>query len=143
MEKYELVKDINVFYLPADSFPEGIQPAFEKLEGLVASDENRTRFGLSWPDKNGKIKYKAACEEKYPGEGKKFGLNSLVVAKGSYITELVKNFASDVSQITQTFRRLLEHPDIDPNGFCVEWYKGPDVLCMIRLSQGKTSTGLT
>ena len=140
MEKYELVKDINVFYVPADSFPEGIKPAFERLESLIPPEENRTVFGLSWPDKHGKILYKAALEERYPGEGKKYGLNSFVIKKGSYISELVKSFASDVSQIGQTFQRLLEDPDIDPNGFCVEWYKGPDVLCMVGLIPGKVTT---
>ena len=136
MEKYELVKDINVFYIPADSFPEGIKAAFEKLESIVPSESNRIVFGLSWPDKNGKIMYKAALEERYPGEGKKYGLNSLVIKKGSYISELVNDFASDLSRIGQTFQRLLEHPDIDPNGFCVEWYKGPDVLCLVGLTPG-------
>src|SRR5262245_50485172 len=134
MEKYELVKDINVLYMPADSFPEGIKPAFERLEKLIPPEENRTVFGLSWPDTDGKILYKAALEEKYPGEGKKYGLKSFVVKKGTYISELVNSFANDVSQIGQTFQRLLEHPGIDPNGFCLEWYKGPDVLCLVGLS---------
>ena len=134
MEKYELVKDINVSYMPADSFRDGIKAAFEKLQSMVPSEDTRTVFGLSWPDKNGKIMYKAAFEERYPGEGNKYGLNSLVIKKGSYISELVNSFESDLSQIGLAFQRLLEHPDIDPNGFCVEWYKGPDVLCMVRLS---------
>ena len=137
MEKYELVKDINVFYLPADSFPEGIKPAFERLENLVDPANKRTVFGLSWPDNNGKLMYKAAYEERYPGEGKKYGLNSLVIKKGSYISELLSSFASDLSQIGNTFQRLLEQPDIDPNGFCVEWYKGADVFCIVRLGSAK------
>ena len=74
MEKYELIKDINVAYVPATSFPEGIKAAFEKLESLIPPEENRTVFGLSWPDKNGKIMYKAAVEEKYKSEGKNYGL---------------------------------------------------------------------
>ena len=137
MEEYELVKDINVLYMPADSFPEGIQEAFEKLKSLITPGENRTVFGLSWPDKNGKILYKAAFEERYPGEGKIFGLNSFVIKKGSYISEPVNSFANDVSRIGETFQRLLEHPNIDPNGFCLEYYKGPDVLCMVRLNPAR------
>ena len=139
MEKYELVKDINVFYVEADSFPDGIQPAFEKLERLTPPEENRPVFGLSWADRNGKIMYKAANEERYPGEGKKYGLDSLVIKKGSYISDLVKTFASDVSRIGRTFQDLLKHPEIDPKGFCVEWYKGPDVLCMVRLDTADKS----
>ena len=135
MENYELVRDINVLYVSANSFPDGIKAAFEKLESEIPPEDNRTVFGLSWPDRNGKIMYKAAFEEKFPGEGKKYGLNSFVIKKGSYISELVNNFTSDVSQIGKTFERLLTYADIDPNGFCVEWYKAPDdVLCMVPLS---------
>ena len=133
MEKYELVKDINVFYVPANSFPEGIKAAFDKLKNIVPQGDNRTVFGLSWPDENGKIMYKASFEENHPGEGKRYGLSSFIIKKGSYISELVKDFAGNLPQIGGSFQRLLKHPDIDPMGCCVEWYKGADVLCMVRL----------
>lgn len=76
MEKYELVKDINVLYVRAASFPEGIKTAFEKLESVVPARDDRIVFGLSWPGKDGMILYKASLEEKYPGEGKNFGFHS-------------------------------------------------------------------
>jgi hypothetical protein len=28
----------------------------------------------------------------------------------------------DISGIRETFDKLLSHPDIDPDGYCVEWY---------------------
>ena len=134
MENYELVEDIKVAYVPAASFPDGIKSAFEKLESLVPPEKNRIIFGLSWPDKNGKIKYKAAVEEMYTGEGKKYGLDSMIIKKGTYISELVSDYARDVAQIGATFQRLLQHPRIDHNGYCLEWYRGiNDVLCLVRL----------
>ncbi len=139
MEKYELIKDINVVYVPATSFPEGIKAAFEKLESLIPPEGNRTVFGLSWPDEDGKIMYKAAIEEKWPGEGKTYGINSFVINKGIYISQLIKNYVTDLSQIGDTFHQLLQHPGIDPRGYCLEWYKGyEDVLCLVKLnSPGK------
>ena len=135
MEKYELVQDINVAYVQATSFPEGIKAAFEKLESLIPPEENRRIFGLSWPDKNGKIMYKAAVEENYMCEGKNYGLNSFVIKKGNYISELVKNYGTDLSQIGETFRRLLKHSEIDTKGYCLEWYEGAgDVLCLVKLN---------
>ncbi|HZI53431.1 MAG TPA: hypothetical protein VFD56_07005 [Chitinophagaceae bacterium] len=135
MEKYELIKDINVAYVPATSFPEGIKAAFEQLESLIPPEENRTVFGLSWPDKNGKIMYKAAVEEKYKSEGNNYGLESFVIKKGSYMSELVENYAADLSRIGDTFQQLLKLPDIDPKGYCLEWYKGcDDVLCLVKLN---------
>jgi len=135
MEKFELAKDFVVAYVPAISFPEGIKAAFETLESLIPPEKDRTVFGLSWPDKNGKIMYKAAVEEKYIGEGKNYGLGSFVIKKGSYISELIKSYSKDVSQIGETFQHLLKHPDVDPKGYCLEWYKGiDDVLCLVKLN---------
>ena len=135
MGKYELVQDINVAYVPATSFPEGIKAAFEKLENLIQPEENRRLFGLSWPDKNGKIIYKAAIEEKYNGEAGIYGLNSFVIKRGSYISERVKNYSKDLSQIGETFQRLLKYPEIDTKGYCLEWYEGvDDILCLVKLN---------
>ena len=135
MEEYELVKDINLMYVPVASFPEGIPAAFEKLGSLLPAEGNRTMFGISWPDKNAKIIYKAAAEEKYRGEGKKYGLDTFIIKKGTYISELVKDYKKSLSQIGDTFQQLLKHPDIDTKGYCLEWYKGnDDVLCLIKLN---------
>ena len=113
MEKYELVKDIMVMYVPAKSFPEGIPSAFDDLESRLPSKDDRILFGISWPDKNGKIMYKAAAEEKYSGEGKKNQLDIFTITKGTYISELIKDYKKDLSQIGDTFRQLLQHPELD------------------------------
>lgn len=134
MEKYELVKDIMVMYVRAQSFPGGILPAFEKLESKLPSTNGRTFFGISWPDKNGKIMYKDAIEEKYSGEGKNYELDTFTIEKGTYISELIKDYKKDLSRIRDVFRQLLQHPELDTNGFCLEWYKGnDDVLCLVKL----------
>jgi hypothetical protein len=133
MQKYELVNDIEVMYVPAQSFPEGILAAFEKLESKLASTGDRTFFGLSWPDKNGNIMYKAAAGEKYSGEGKKFELDHFSIRKGSYISEMVKDYKKNISRIGIIFQQLLLHPGLDTNSYCLEWYKGDDVLCLVKL----------
>jgi predicted transcriptional regulator YdeE len=141
MEKYELIENINVMYVPAVSFPEGIQSAFENLERNLPSNDDRKLFGISWPDKNGKIMYKAAAEEKYKGEGKKYGLDIFTIKKGTYISKLIKDYKKDLSQIGATFRQLLQHPELDINGYCLEWYKGnDDVLCLVKLDPGEGKT---
>ena len=85
MKKYELTEDIVVLYVPAESFPEGIQPAFDKLEDRLSSKNNRALFGISWPDQQGKIHYKAAAGEKYDGEGKINELDTFTIKKGTYM----------------------------------------------------------
>jgi hypothetical protein len=138
MEKYDLVKDIVVIYVPAQSFPEGIKPAFEKLETKLASISDRDFFGISWPDKNGQIIYKAAAEEKYIGESKNYELDTFTILKGTFISELIPGYKKNISQIGALFQQLLQHPELDTNSYCLEWYKGnDDVLCLVRLNPSK------
>ena len=133
MKKYELVKDIEVMYVPAQSFPEGILAAFEKLETKLVSTGDRTFFGLSSPNKNGNIMYKAATDEKYSGEGKKYELDNFTIRKGTYLSELIKDYKKDLQQIGVVFQQLPDHPELDTNSYCLEWYKGDDVLCLVKL----------
>ena len=138
MENYELVRDIMVIYVPSTSFPDGIPAAFDNLKSRLTSKDGRLFFGISWPDKNRKIIYKAATEEKYKGEGEKYGLETFIIKKGIYISELVKDYKKDLSQIGATFQRLLQHPELDTTGYCLEWYKGDDdVLCLVKLDPHK------
>lgn len=141
MEKLELEKDITVMYVPAASFPDGIEEAFKNLQKRIPPGGKRVLFGISWPDRNGKIMYKAAVEEKFVGEAKDFGLDTFVIKKGTYTSERIKNYRENIQQIGNSFSRLLEHPELDMTGCCVEWYKEADeVICMVRLTQEDKAT---
>jgi predicted transcriptional regulator YdeE len=95
----------------------------------------RNFYGLSRPENNEGIVYKAAAEVKTPDEASKYKLDTMVIPKGNYVTETVHNFKEDVPVIGRTFEKLLEQPNLDPQGYCVEWYlpNDKDVMCMIRL----------
>ncbi|MEI9810898.1 MAG: transcriptional regulator [Bacteroidota bacterium] len=133
MEKTVLEKDITVMYVQATSFPEGIEAAFRSLESKLPVKDGRTFFGISWPDKQGKIMYKAAAEEKTEGEAASYDFDTFIIKKGTYMSESIKNYMQDISQVGSAFNRLLKHPELDTSSYCLEWYKGPDVLCMVRL----------
>ena len=133
METIKLDNDIKVFYVMAASFPEGIMDAFEKLYALVPFSAERKYFGISRPG-NGNIVYKAGAEEKNPGEAEKFNCDTLVLKKGRYICVTIQDFMKDTRRAGEAFRKLFDHPGIDPQGYCVEWYLNEkDVKCMIRL----------
>ena len=135
MENYFLEKDITVFYVLADSFPDGVLSAHEKLHGLIPYTDKRKYFGISNPDKSGRIIYKAAAEELADGEAKKLGLETVVLKKGNYISIEIKNYQKEITEIGKAFNTLLLSADIDPEGFCVEWYlNDTDVQCMVRLA---------
>jgi hypothetical protein len=129
-----LEKDIQIICIKATSFPAGVMQAHDKLHALVPKNKDRRYFGLSRPEGNAGIVYKAATEELEPGEAKKLNCESLIIPKGSYNSILITDFMKDVQSIGKAFEKLLHQPNIDPQGYCVEEYLNEkDVLCMVRM----------
>lgn len=130
----ELTNDITIICVTADSFPDGILPAFEKLHKQLSG--NRKSYGISRPGKNGTIIYKAGAEEL--SEGEVPDLERFILKKGTYISMDVLDFMNNIPAIGKAFEQLLADPRIDPEGACVEWYfNEKDVKCMIRIIQSQ------
>lgn len=137
MEHITIDQDIRVFYVTASSFPEGIQEAYKRLDSIVApSEKMRQYFGFSRPEHGGGIIYHAAVEELTPYEAELLGCPTMVLKKGTYISEIIYDFMQNPARIGETFQRLISIPGLDPDGYCVERYiHHKDVQCMIRLAQ--------
>jgi len=102
---------------------------------MVPFTTSRRYYGLSRPE-NGTIVYRAAAEELWVGEGKKLKCDTIVIRKGNYICLTVHDYMKHVHLIRDAFDELLSSPELDPQGYCVEWYiSEQDVKCMIRLKQ--------
>ena len=139
METYTLERDIKVFYTEAGSFPNGIKPAFDKLHSLLQSQAaGRNFFGISYPQEPGKIIYRAAVEENFEGEGETLGCATFIIRKGKYIGIYIKDFMKNITAIGNAFQELIQHPEIDPDGYCLEIYEGmAHVKCLVPLRSGK------
>lgn len=134
MENVTIENDITVFYITADSFPDGIQDVHARLHSLVADGRERTTFGISRPE-NGTIIYRVGFEEKYDSEGALFDCATLVLKKGTYSCIRVMDFMKDPVSIKNAFTTLLSQPNLDKEGYCVERYiNDRDVDCMIRMA---------
>lgn len=134
MEVVKFDKDIIVFYVTAGSFPDGIQAAHQELHRRLPFSTSRKYFGISRPEHDAGIIYRAAAEELEEGEAKKYDCSTLVLRKGNYISLLLHDYMSDLSSIGKAFEELLDHPDIDPQGYCVELYLSEkEVRCMVRV----------
>jgi hypothetical protein len=141
MEKFKLEKDINLFCLKADSFPNGIKAAHQDLASLAKSYGKRNHFGVSYLYDN-EILYMAAAELKSAKEEIPAGCEIYTLKKGNYISIYISDFAKDSSQIEKAFKTLLADPGIDENGCCAECYfpegtdgnNAKDVRCMVRLA---------
>lgn len=141
MKKVTIDNDIKVFYVTAKSFPESVPETYEILKARITTiNDNRKYFGISYPNEKGTIIYKAAAEELEIGEAEKYGCETFIIKKGKYICIEIKNHFQDASSIGNAFQKLLAHPDIDPQGYCLEWYLNltdADVKCMVRLKPGE------
>lgn len=126
--------DIRVMYVTASSFPEGVLAAHRQLHSLIPFTTDRRYFGLSRPEKESDIVYRAAAEELESGEAEKFNLETIVLKKGRYVSLDISDYMTDITAIGRAFQELLSQPGLDPQGYCVEWYvSNKDVKCMIRL----------
>ena len=137
METTILEKDIKVFYVTANSFPQGIGEANQKLHNLFPFSKERRIFVLSRPENNEGIIYRAAAQEMFEGEAEKLKCKTLIIPKGKYIAILVNDFRNDVMSIDRAFQQLLKEPNLDQQGYCVEQYATDKeaVTCMIRLEE--------
>lgn len=134
MNTVQIEIDIPVIYETAESFPEGIQAAFDTLHKKLGEKKKRRIFGMSRPEGKKGIVYRACAEELFPGEAEKLNLPKLVISAGTYYCTEIKDVMKDPSQIGDAFHNYLYKSDIDPDGYCVEWYSedNKDVKCMIR-----------
>jgi hypothetical protein len=136
MEIFKLEQDLELFCVTARSFPHDIKNAFDQLVKLIGETEGRTFFGISYQAGSNSIIYKAAVQESYKGEGVKLGCEPFTLKQGEYITETISNWMEDINSIGATFLKLGDSRP-DTTFPCVEWYKGPDVMCMVRLDKAK------
>lgn len=132
MEDFTLPTEINIYTITAKSFPEDIGEVHHRLHKLIPPTPSRKYFGISRPE-NGKILYKVGAEV-YLNEDIDFKkLESFKIQNGNYITILINDFRNNLSQIDSAFKILTSEKNIDPNGYCIEYYfNSEDVRCMIK-----------
>jgi len=138
IEIYNLKEDLKLFCVTAKSFPYEIKQAFGSLISLLPDVEGRTFFGIAYQKNDGTMIYKAAVLEAYEGEAEKLNCEKFIIEKGEYLTETLKDWKKDETMIGLTFKKFADSK-YNATFPCVEWYKGDDVMCMVRLVKEKTS----
>jgi predicted transcriptional regulator YdeE len=126
-------KEISVCCVAASSFPDGVLAAFQTLHGKLDRKEERQHFGISHGLPDGGIHYLAAATELNPGEAEALGLERFTIQKGTYLGLTIPDYLKDLGEIGRTFTRLLQNPDLDPEGYCLEIYTGKNVQCLVKL----------
>ncbi len=133
MEIYKLKEDIKVFGIQVKTFPAGVSEAFQLLAKMTTVD--RSYYGISYFSNQGEIIYKAAAEEKYDGEAKKYQCERYIIEKGEYLMVSVRDWRTKTDCIRDVFREIMKDNRISKNSQCIEWYKkGEEMLCMIKIT---------
>ena len=133
MNDYTIDREIKVMYVTAGSFPDGVLEAHQQLHSKIPFSQERKYFGISFPE-DGVIIYKAAAEEMYTGEAAEKGFETYTIRTGKYACMVVSNYMNNTAAIGEAFQNLLKHPQLDPEGYCLEWYiSQQDVQCMVPL----------
>jgi len=133
MENKKINEDIRTLCVKAISFPDGVEAAHNAMHALPLEEERRF-FGISWMGKNNEIIYYAAADELSSDEAKKFGCETFTIKKGDYCGIMLKDWCKTPDLVGITFQELLRHPDLDPEGYCLEIYHGErDMECLVKL----------
>lgn len=133
---YTLEYDIQLVCVKAASFPEGVMAAYQQLQSVVTNASSRRYFGISYPNQDGSILYKACAEQIHMGEAESLGLESFTIKAGRFTSIYIEDHMRDSQSIGNAFHELLKDKDIDPRGYCLEMYKDfadKDVLCLVPL----------
>ena len=135
MDSFTFQEDVKTYCVTANSFPEGIQAAHDALHVLLPQNERRNFYGISWQTEDGTIIYKAAAEIMEKDEDQLSELETFTIKNGPYNSFFIANYAENLDGIKRAFDLLLEQHEVDPDGYCLEWYIGPDVKCMVPLGE--------
>jgi hypothetical protein len=133
MDDYFFKNDIILACKRVQKFPEGVQEAFESLHNAIPFTTDRKFMSISKMNKNGEIFYLAGAEL---FEGESFqNMEKFIFKKGKYRGTIIEDFMKDIPQLGKLFQELYKDPDLDPAGYCVEWYfNEKDVRCFVKLN---------
>lgn len=129
-----LENDVAVLCVAAESFPEGIQPAFKELKKRIPVNDARKPYGISKPERDGTITYRAGVEEAFAGEAERSGCDRFVLKKGTYLCRTVTQWQAKIETLGKIFGELICDPRLDPASPCVEIYQSrTELICMVRI----------
>ena len=133
MEKFEIIEPIHLFGLKVPAFPNGVKEKFAELESVLPQTKGRKCYGI-FEMINGEVSYKVAFEEVFADKGSKYNCESIVIEKGTYLTESIMDWINKIDQIGPTFDTLNQDDRVDTaNSPSIEFYKSKDELvCMVK-----------
>lgn len=134
MKEYTITEDIKTLCFKATSFPMGVMDSFKTMHNTIPDAYGRVNYGISQGNAQGGINYMAAVPQKEDNEAQRYNCDTFTIKAGKYISKELKDIKGNETQFATAFQELLKHPDVDPNGYCLEIY-GDDntATCLVKL----------
>ena len=121
VKEYTISEDIKVFYVQAESFPDGIPDSFKKLHDITGGFAGRHMYGVTLCLTD-KLVYRACIKENFKDEGKQYGLPNYTIPKGDYLYTTLHNWQENLGQIPGIFDELMALPHVKKQSICLEDY---------------------
>lgn len=128
---YKLIdlKAIDVITVKADSFPDGLNDAFNKLEGKLSSLKGRKFYGITLSKPEG-IEYRACMVPLDDKENTALKLEPYTIPGGKYCRTVMNDWENKTGEIKNVFNKLAESIEIDNSRPQIEFYKSQKELIL-------------
>ena len=130
----ELNEPLEVFFVQADSFPQGISVSFNKLNELLGKKYDHHIYGITLCDGD-KLVYYACAKENFEGEAASLNLPTFTIPNGRYLQSTLNNWPENLGQIPGIFDGLMGQSNVKKQSICVEDYITEDtMLALVQLA---------
>ena len=134
-KEFYLPADVKVFGFLVNTFPAGIEDAFDMLIQKTGDCVGaRNYYGVS-EYKDGKMVYYALADEKFSDEPEKFNYEKFTIEKGNYLTVFVSDWQQKTNSIKDIFSEIVQDPRVNKAKPAIEWYKSEDeMMCLVQIN---------
>ena len=121
MARMEVTIDpVEVMYVEARGGLSGVREAWSTLESKLPSLKRRKFYGTYHDDDKVYRACTAIMDEKEP---EKLALSTWTIPGGKFVREKIRDYASRVEIIGETFESMAQENDPDPNRPSIEFYR--------------------
>ena len=119
---------VKVMYVEAKDGLSGVGTAWSKLESNLPSLKGRKMYGADYDQDKVYRACVAVINEEDP---KALGLPVWTIPGGKFARDKVKNFASRVEIIGETFKSMEQEYRRDPNRWYIEFYRSQNEVILL------------
>jgi predicted transcriptional regulator YdeE len=131
MSQISIVKmdELDLMYIQATSFPEGVEEAWRKLESRLPTIKRRKFFGTSRLVGE-KIEYRACVVPSDESEPSRLGLDTFTIPAGNYASKNLVDWTKQ-TQIKTIFEELSSKYTVDSSRPHIEIYRSQKELVLM------------